>query len=441
MKRDRHTTPGRHTARERGSVLVIVLWIALGLVGLALYFADSMALELRAADNRAAGISADEAIEGAKRYVSSVLASYATNGVMPSLSDYRAEAVPVGDARFWIIGRDNSDPPAHPNQVTFGLIDEASKLNLNTASTNRLMNLTRMTADFAYAILDWRGTRGGGGSDLYYSMLGYQCKHAPFETVDELALVYGATADILSGNDYNRNGILDPNERADTFSGQLDPGLLDLTTVYSREPNIHSDGTPRTNIRNAGQLRGLLRDRFGESRANQVITRLGNLQSLQSLLDFYLRSGLSADEFAQIYKDIRRSGADYSSGRVNINTAPLAVLACLPGVDLDTARQLAAYRQNNPDRLTSIAWIVDALGANSPAIQTLRTGDYINNQSFQFTADIAAVGPFGRGYRRVKFVFDLSDGSPRIVYRQDLTHLGWALGEDVRQTYVVKATP
>jgi hypothetical protein len=259
--------------------------------------------------------------------------------------------------------------------------------------------------------------------------------------VDELALVYGATADILSGNDSNRNGILDPHERSDTFTGLLDPGLLDLTTIYSREPNIHSDGTPRANIRNASQLRSLLRDRFGESRANQVIARLGNLQSLQSLLDFYLRSGLSADEFAQIYKDIRRSGADYSSGRVNINTAPLAVLACLPGLTLDTARQIVAYRQNNPDRLSSIAWIVDALGADSPAIQTLRTRDYITTQSFQFTADIAAVGPFGRGYRRVKFVFDLSDGSPRVVYRQDLTHLGWALGEDVRQTLQAGAKP
>jgi type II secretory pathway component PulK len=95
----------------KGSVLVIVLWIALGLVSIALYFANSMALEMRAADNRVTGMAADEAIEGAKRYVSYVLTQYATNGVMPDLSQYQAEAVPVGDAKFWIIGRDNSDPP------------------------------------------------------------------------------------------------------------------------------------------------------------------------------------------------------------------------------------------------------------------------------------------------------------------------------------------
>jgi len=74
---------------------------------------------------------------------------------------------------------------------------------------------------------------------------------------------------------------------------------------------------------------------------------------------------------------------------------------------------------------------VDALGNTSPVVQTLENAsrDYITTQSFQFTADIAAVGPFGRGYRRVKFVFDISEGAPKIIYRQDLSRLGWALGE------------
>jgi len=39
-------------AGERGSVLVIVLWIALGLVALTLYFANSMSFQLRASANR-----------------------------------------------------------------------------------------------------------------------------------------------------------------------------------------------------------------------------------------------------------------------------------------------------------------------------------------------------------------------------------------------------
>ena len=101
------------------------------------------------------------------------------------------------------------------------------------------------------------------------------------------------------------------------------------------------------------------------------------------------------------------------------------------------------YRQSNPNNLTSIAWIIDALGQGYPdALQALQAGDYITTQSYQFTADIAALGPYGRGYRRVKFIFDTSSGTPKIIYRQDLTHLGWALGKAVRQNWVLaKASP
>ena len=55
---------------SRGSVLVIVLWVCVGLVGIALYFANSMTYELRASNNRVCGMEAEQAIEGASKYVS-----------------------------------------------------------------------------------------------------------------------------------------------------------------------------------------------------------------------------------------------------------------------------------------------------------------------------------------------------------------------------------
>jgi hypothetical protein len=80
------------------------------------------------------------------------------------------------------------------------------------------------------------------------------------------------------------------------------------------------------------------------------------------------------------------------------------------------------------------------LGNNSPVIAALQRGDYVTTRSFQFTADIAAVGPFGRGYRRVKFIFDTSEGTPIILYRQDLSRLGWALGDKARQALLANNT-
>ena len=53
-------------------------------------------------------------------------------GKLPNLTLYQYEAVPVGDARFWLIGR--ADGTRSEERPTFGLVDEASKLNLNTAT-------------------------------------------------------------------------------------------------------------------------------------------------------------------------------------------------------------------------------------------------------------------------------------------------------------------
>ncbi len=454
-------------ASQRSSVLVIVLWIALGLVAITLYFANSMSFELRASDNRVAAMSADQAIEAAARYVSVVLAAQATNGTLPDVTTYQCEAVPVGDAHFWLIGRAGAtNLNVQPDQVFFGLVDEGAKLNLNTVTANMLNMLTNMTLELAANIVDWRDTNGGvstnGDGPTIYNQMDppYLCKNAAYETVNEVRLVYGMDLATLFGEDLNLNGALDPNEVDTNRNNYVDPGLLEYFTVYSREPNTQPDGTARVNISSlsgtATALSSLLQTNLSAARATAILSRLGlggqsgggggrpggggggtTTVTFTSPLQFYARSGMTADEFALIANCITVSSNDYIQGRVNVNTASAAVLDCLPGITPDVLPQLLNYRQNNPDKLTSIAWMVDALASNSSALQLLEAGDYITTQSYQFTADIAALGPYGRGYRRVKFVFDMSTGTPTILYRQDLTHLGWALGRYVRQTWLM----
>jgi len=445
--------PPAGSPRSQGSVLIIVLWVCIGLVSIALYFANSMTYELRASDNRASGLATDQAIEGAARYVSTVLALYATNGAVPATNLYASAAVPVGDARFWLIGRDPSGTPS--TQPYFGLIDEGSKLNLNTVNTNVLSYLPNMTTDFAQAIVDWRSTNSSGTYSLDYAQLGYPEKEAPFETVDELRLVYGATMDLLTGDDLNGNGVLDVNETNSTGGAQMNYGLLEYTTVYTREPNFHADGTTLTNVNTARRqdMQTLFED-AGVGNAGYLATQLvaqRPARGYAGLLAFCVRCetfGMSSGDFAKISDDVTTSTNAYIRGRVNIDTANLDVLtALLAGAGLDentasgTAQSLITYREQNPNNLTSVAWLVDALGNTSSAVQALARGDYVTTQSYQFTADIAAVGSFGRGYRRVKFIFDTSNGTPIIIYRQDLSRLGWALGEKARETFVASATP
>src|SRR5207253_8209547 len=113
-------------------------------------------------------------------------------------------------------------------------------------------------------------------------------------------------------------GVLDLNENdgqlslpEDNRDGRLDPGIFEYVTVYSRQPS-----TGRTNI-NGGrtQVQPLLQQIFGDERANQILQTAGFPRTtaggsgnpppiagptFASLLDFYIKSKMTAEEFAQV---------------------------------------------------------------------------------------------------------------------------------------------
>lgn len=439
--------------RQNGSVLIIVLWVAVGLVSIALYFANSMTYELRASDNRFNGLASDQAIEGAARYVANILQTYGTNGVVPSSSEFACAGVPIGDARFWLIGRD-PDASTTTSDPYFGLVDEASKLNLSYSSTNALSYLPNMTVDFAQYISDWCNTNGADADAIDYSSLGYYPKGAPFETEDELRLVYGANMDNLFGDDLNLNGVLDANEKSAAGAGQINYGLLEYTTVWTREPNYYfyngsvSNKIDVNDLANYQSPTGSLYLLLEAANINPgVIPTLTNGVPYTNLLAFAAASYsvMNSSDFGKIYDYITTydTNTSYIPGRLNVNTASADVLTALfeglPQINGDentasgAAQTLISYRKQNPGNIDTLMWVVDALGNTSPVITALDQGDFITTRSYQFTADIAAVGAFGRGYRRVKFVFDTTTGMPVIIYRQDLSGLGWALGDTVRQ--------
>ena len=283
----RRISPDRMGARraEAGSVLIIVIWVCLGLVALTVYFADEMTSEMRAGDNRVVEVAARQAAEGGVRYASFVLTQFGTKGVVPYRDDYRSENVPVGDASFWLIGRDPDQRPTE--EPVFGLVDEASKLNLNTATRSMLEALPMMTPELADSIITWRQKSQSGTGDSTYGRLDPPRvnKGGPFESVDELRLVYGATLDLLLGEDTNRNGALDENENdgdqsapRDNVDGLLQPGILEYVTVYSREPNTRANGSQRINITTLQMRQQRLMpilQRVVGGRAAQVMAALG----------------------------------------------------------------------------------------------------------------------------------------------------------------------
>ncbi len=442
---------GKPRRAHFGSVLIVVLWACLGLVAITLTFGHSMVMTYRGTDNDLAGRQADLAIEGAARYAETLLTNATTPGLFPELTSYEREAVPVGDATFWFFGRPEQTGSGTTRE--YALVDEASKLNLNTATPQMLQLLPGMTNDFIAAILEWRTATTSTGTSTGTTTSSSTVKQGPFESIEELALVAGATREILYGEDANMNGVLDANEDdndkslpADNGDGKLDPGILEYVTVFSRESNKQSDGTTnRINITNFQQatqeLTTLIDEKLGAGRAAKILPRLNGGPPLGSVLDLYVRAkgdDFSADDFDKIAYELTvddPATTPYLTGLINVNTASETVLGFVFGTD--NASKLITARSAITVRDTNYAWVVDALGITPLSLSQFQP-KLMTGKCSQATADIAAVGRNGHGWRRAKFVIDASTGTPRIIYRRNLSGLGWALGSDVRQTFTMK---
>lgn len=411
---------------ERGTVLIVVMWVCLGLVSLTLVFGHSMMMAFRGADDWIAGRQAEAALEGAVRYASYLLANSSVVGQLPLPETYVREEVPVGDARFWFLGRPATLEGA--GEPVFRLLDEASKLNLNTATVEMLEGLPGMTSELAAAIVDWRDeddevTSGGAENETYQMREpSYSCKNAPFETVEELALVNGASWDILFGWDANRSGARDSQETV----GPSHAGVLEFVTVHSREPNVREDGSPRLNVTQASEeLRSYFEEQLGATRANEILQQTAGGGQVRSLLEYFVRSGMTADEFDLVAGDLTVTNAAMLEGLVNVNTASATVLACVPGIDEQQAAQLVATRSQHATPRPSAAWVVEIVGEEAAA----EAGRHLTAQTWVVGADVVAVGRHGRGYRREYTVIDATGEVPEAVYRRNLSGLGWALGE------------
>ncbi len=458
--------PSSHPqSSRRGSVLIVVLWISLALVAVAISFGSSMLMAYRGSDNDLAGRQAQEAINGALQYAQTILINSGTPGVLPDVSTYQSEAVQIGDATFWFIGRDIYTTPNTDTTPVYGLTDEAAKLNVNTATAQQLTLLPGMSSDLADSIVAWRDANGGADDGSYMAMQPpYISKLAPYESVEELGLVYNLSSLYLYGEDANLNGAVDPNEDdgdkndpLDNSDGQLQPGILEYLTPFSREPNTQSSGAAKINVST------LTDDVIQQIQAlnSNVGSKLGPAErtpvQFKSPLEFYSycvsqKQILPADA-AAIYDSVTTTTGPYSFGAVNVNTAQSDVLVALFG-DQSIASAIVSTRQSHVNDGTC-TWLVDSKVLTDDQVKTY--GPQITGKSYQISVDIAAVGRNGRGFRRTLFVLDTSGSAsstsasasstsstgststnPTVIYRRNLSHLGWALGTVARQNLAQK---
>jgi DNA uptake protein ComE-like DNA-binding protein len=289
--------------------------------------------------------------------------------------------VPLGRGKFQVFRR---APQEEGGGVVYGISDEESRLNINSASAAQLTNLTGMTSDIAGAIIVWRSAAtqstavpGGANSDYYMSLQPpYLARNGPFQTVRELLMVRGVTPQLLLGNDRNQNGFLDddddPAEQALPGSQPPPPpipGWAALLTVTDTDKNVNAVGKDRVNPQTADEATLSAVPGITRAIARAIISYRGQnqLQSLDDLLSVTAQNAnpgganasaragrnppaggnqaggqggsgnsgqpvITRELLEQIADDLTLAGEADQPGLININTASLEVLLCLPGV-------------------------------------------------------------------------------------------------------------
>lgn len=105
------------------------------------------------------------------------------------------------------------------------------------------------------------------------------------------------------------------------------------------------------------------------------------------------------------------------SGRINVNTAPLAVLECLPGVDGSVALSIVHERQNRVDGFTSLIDLLDVSGIDMERLKGMYNLICVRS-------DVFSVRAFGvlnnnRIYTSVSAVLDRTEDEIKILYWQE----------------------
>jgi general secretion pathway protein K len=215
---------------------------------------------------------------------------------------------------------------------TLTIQDEASKININTASATLLD--TFFAPDVATNIITWRSpssANAGGAGDSYYNTLSppYNCKYAPFDTIDELMLVKGVTPDALS-------------LPTDTVDGLT---LRDMLTTSSYDTNTTVTGARRININTASatSLAALLKIPVSSVPSRRDYT------SPAAVLTW---NGVKSSTVATVYDQLTATTATSLPGLVNLNTASAEVLAALPGMDATIAQDIIQYRTSKGEFAT-----------------------------------------------------------------------------------------
>jgi type II secretory pathway component PulK len=296
---------------------------------------------------------------------------------------------------------------------TFGAVveDEAGKINLNDASSDALTNLFG-SSDTAGYILAWRGssvttsgTAVDNGND-YYSTLSppYQCKGAPFETVKELQLIEGVTATTMS---------------SPPAIGDSGRPLSEFLTVYDPVTPAQSGGSPKVNIQTVSAT--VLQSDFSTVLTTQDATAIVNYRNslpsrrFASAAQVVNVPNLARTKVEQIY-DRLTIGGTAPKGLINVNAAPVEVLAVQTGMDLATAQAIVDYRSAN-GAFSGVGYLLAVSSVTNDVFMSLAPMCTVTSNVFKITS--TGQLPSTGASATVTCVIELDSGGQKVRYWQE----------------------
>ena len=368
--------------------------------------------------------------------------------------------VPLGRGQFSVIRRARQD---EGGGIVYGVGDEESRLNVNLADGGSLAKLDGITPQIIAAIADWRDgdnavSPGGAEAEFYLSLQPPRLpRNGPFLTVRELLMVRGVSADLLLGRDTQQNGLLESAEDIAENSGRVDnqatdvgTGWAGILTVDSRDDNVSASGADRVNVQTADEtaltgVPGITPDiarAIVASRSNNQIRNIASLLEVtsapanqnQNPARGGSQSGprqsspdqggvgsgqrvISPSLLIEIADDITADEDSSKAGLINVNTASLSVLVCLPGVDRELAQAIISYRQSS-GFLPNVAWLLKVPGMNEDVFKQVAPLVTMRSETFRILSE-GRVNSTGARQRIQAIVHVGLKGASTLSYRED----------------------
>ena len=330
--------------------------------------------------------------------------------------------------------------------MIYGVSDEESRLNVNTALPEELAKLDGMTPDVVAAIIDWRDADNevtpGGAEAEYYSSLPrpYLPRNGPLQTTRELLMVRGVSRELLLGDGANQDESSDLDESVG--NNVFDGGWSDILTVDSTVRNVNAAGDKRVNIQTGGEtaLTGIKGITPEIAKAIIAYRAQKQLENVADLLDVTAPQNqnqpgarrnasqngqppsgpkvISEELFLDIADDVTAQTGSDLPGVININTASLAVLKCLPGLTPELAQAIISYRQSN-GYFANIAWLLRVPGMNQQIFKQLAPRLSARSETFRIFSE-GKVGSTGARQRIEVIVHVGLHDVDTLSYREDL---------------------